>query len=413
MLTVTATVVALMLGSEARWARVWLRADPSVVTPVTTPTRDYFGMGAGGFVLALGQLGPYLDLGGEAGYLFASRAARSPLPGPASLIAVGAVVRVHSPRNAPGFVIWGQSSLDYVRTGSLDRASFGIGLGLSYLLGGGTIAFGPRIDYREILALDQEDFPTRDAGLLSFGFSVEFGLFDPELALARPHSAAAAQGVLAVAEDSDHDGVVGEADLCPLEAEDFDTFQDTDGCPELDNDGDGVLDSNDRCPEARGLASGRGCPDQDADETPDRLDKCPAVPGPREASGCPRYPQLVVTERHIELSQDLAFPAGTATLQPRSLPLLDVVARATLDRAPLCLRIQGRGDAVGDPAQNARLAQDRAEAVRAYLVSKGLPEPSLWATGAASTPSPPHSPQPPGRSGRVEFLVMPCGGETP
>lgn len=36
-----------------------------------------------------------------------------------------------------------------------------------------------------------------------------------------------------VAGDPDHDGIVGAADRCPLQAETFNGFHDTDGCPEI------------------------------------------------------------------------------------------------------------------------------------------------------------------------------------
>lgn len=45
--------------------------------------------------------------------------------------------------------------------------------------------------------------------------------------------------------DGDMDGVDDATDLCPLEAEDVDSFRDGDGCPDLDNDADGILDVND------------------------------------------------------------------------------------------------------------------------------------------------------------------------
>ena len=38
-------------------------------------------------------------------------------------------------------------------------------------------------------------------------------------------------------------------DACPDQPEDRDGFEDSDGCPEPDNDGDGVLDGSDSCPE--------------------------------------------------------------------------------------------------------------------------------------------------------------------
>ena len=42
--------------------------------------------------------------------------------------------------------------------------------------------------------------------------------------------------------DKDHDGVPNKYDQCPYEMEDIDGFRDDDGCPDYDNDGDGLLD---------------------------------------------------------------------------------------------------------------------------------------------------------------------------
>jgi hypothetical protein len=45
----------------------------------------------------------------------------------------------------------------------------------------------------------------------------------------------------------DGDGIPDDKDRCPTEPEDFDGFQDDDGCPDFDNDGDGVRDVDDAC----------------------------------------------------------------------------------------------------------------------------------------------------------------------
>ena len=55
----------------------------------------------------------------------------------------------------------------------------------------------------------------------------------------------------------------------------------------LDRDGDGIPDREDRCPDLKGDIAQRGCPDQDGDEIPDIDDRCPTEPGPRSAKGCP------------------------------------------------------------------------------------------------------------------------------
>jgi hypothetical protein len=97
--------------------------------------------------------------------------------------------------------------------------------------------------------------------------------------------------------DSDHDGVPDKIDACPKEAEDFDGFQDTDGCPEPDNDEDGILDAKDKCPtqaeDKDGIQDEDGCPETDYDDDgiPDAEDRCPLEPEDRDGfedmDGCP------------------------------------------------------------------------------------------------------------------------------
>jgi outer membrane protein OmpA-like peptidoglycan-associated protein len=97
--------------------------------------------------------------------------------------------------------------------------------------------------------------------------------------------------------DMDGDGVVDSEDGCPDVPEDMDGFKDADGCPELDNDGDGVIDGMDGCPMAAedfdGFSDGDGCPDPDNDNDgiDDAADRCPTEPedldGDRDGDGCP------------------------------------------------------------------------------------------------------------------------------
>lgn len=55
----------------------------------------------------------------------------------------------------------------------------------------------------------------------------------------------------------------------------------------MDSDGDGILDSEDRCPNEFGTSDSSGCPDSDADGIPDYEDKCPYERGSIKAQGCP------------------------------------------------------------------------------------------------------------------------------
>jgi OOP family OmpA-OmpF porin len=97
--------------------------------------------------------------------------------------------------------------------------------------------------------------------------------------------------------DRDGDGYKDSDDKCPDEPEDFDGFQDEDGCPDPDNDGDGILDIDDKCPMVPGPMSNRGCPlkakigDRDGDGILDNVDKCPDDPedfdGFQDSDGCP------------------------------------------------------------------------------------------------------------------------------
>ena len=89
--------------------------------------------------------------------------------------------------------------------------------------------------------------------------------------------------------DRDGDGILDTVDKCPDEPEDADGFQDDDGCPDPDNDGDGVLDKDDKCPMEPGPATNQGCPllDRDGDGFTDDVDKCPDQPGIAENQGCP------------------------------------------------------------------------------------------------------------------------------
>ena len=81
--------------------------------------------------------------------------------------------------------------------------------------------------------------------------------------------------------DFDGDGIIDSLDRCPT-IPGIEAFQ---GCP--DTDGDGIPDHEDACPDYPGLAQFDGCPDSDGDGVPDNDDECPNTPGPVENNGCP------------------------------------------------------------------------------------------------------------------------------
>lgn len=117
-------------------------------------------------------------------------------------------------------------------------------------------------------------------------------------------------GIMFVSEVGDKDGdkINDKNDTCPTVAEDFDQFEDDDGCPEDDNDQDRVSDTDDKCPlqaeVINGLKDDDGCPDevpdQDRDGIADAEDKCPAEAGKMRAKefyGCPDKDQDGVADK--------------------------------------------------------------------------------------------------------------------
>lgn len=99
------------------------------------------------------------------------------------------------------------------------------------------------------------------------------------------------------ARDTDTDGVADGNDRCAKDPEDFDGYQDDDGCPELDNDADGREDPVDKCPDDPedddGYMDNDGCPDPDNDKDGviDTQDRCPDQPETvneyMDTDGCP------------------------------------------------------------------------------------------------------------------------------
>lgn len=69
--------------------------------------------------------------------------------------------------------------------------------------------------------------------------------------------------------------------------------------------------------------------------------------------------------------RSVQFDTGKATLKPESSAILDQVVALLKSEESLALEVQGHTDNVGAPAANLKLSQDRAAAVKAYLVTTG------------------------------------------
>lgn len=222
--------------------------------------------------------------------------------------------------------------------------------------------------------------------------------------------------------DNDGDAIADKVDECPLQQEDEDGYLDSDGCPEADNDEDGLNDLNDLCPnhaeDKDGVADDDGCPeDNDGDGIVDADDKCPdkaeIYNGIKDADGCPerlrRRSLVEVTEEKIEIKEKVYFRTGRARIRRRSFKMLNQVASVLRNYEHIeKVRIEGHTDARGPKRRNQRLSQRRAEAVRQFLVNKGIAPERLVAKGYGEQMPIASNRTRPGRrrNRRVEFVIL-------
>ena len=183
--------------------------------------------------------------------------------------------------------------------------------------------------------------------------------------------------------DSDKDGINDEEDKCPNQA----GIAKYSGCPIPDTDKDGINDEEDKCPSQAGPASNNGCPvsDRDKDGINDDDDKCPDVPGVVKNFGCPETPELPaeVSKMLSSSAQKVLFGASTAKLSTTSNTSLNQIVKIMKDYPDLRLKIEGHADNVEKNAET--LSEQRAAAVKAYMVSKGISADRIEVEGIGST----------------------------
>nr|WP_294933680.1 OmpA family protein [uncultured Flavobacterium sp.] len=203
--------------------------------------------------------------------------------------------------------------------------------------------------------------------------------------------------------DTDGDGIADKDDQCV----DVPGPKELNGCP--DTDGDGVLDKDDQCIEVAGPASLNGCPDTDGDGVADNVDKCVDVRGPQENAGCPwpdtdgdgvadkddKCPDVkgtVANNGCPEVSEDaikrlnayaktILFNSGKSSFQKQTYPVLQSIAAILKEYPTAKFSIEGHTDSDGKDAMNLKLSQDRAAAVKNYLIDNGIAADRLTSEG--------------------------------
>lgn len=226
--------------------------------------------------------------------------------------------------------------------------------------------------------------------------------------------------------DNDRDGILDVKDKCPLEPEDMDGFEDEDGCPDPDNDRDGIPDVKDECPlepeDLDGFEDEDGCPDYDDDRDgiPDAQDKCPqekeVINGFEDEDGCPDEgdTNVEVTSEKVTINTKVMFGFDSDRIRELSFSILNQVA-LTLKANPQLerIRIEGHTDLKGSDEYNIELSQRRSESVLTYLVAQGVTPSRLEAVGygemrpvidAVSTKAD-------AKNRRVEFTILKQAGQ--
>ena len=123
----------------------------------------------------------------------------------------------------------------------------------------------------------------------------------------------------------------------------------------------------------------KGDGDEDGDGVPDSRDKCPDTPrGVKvDANGCPPPPpvveEVVVVKEETIVIRDVYFHFDSAKLTAADKSKLNTIVTRLKQEAPSAqLRVTGHTDSVGSDAYNQKLSERRAASVANYLASRGV-----------------------------------------
>lgn len=103
----------------------------------------------------------------------------------------------------------------------------------------------------------------------------------------------------------------------------------------------------------------------------------PAPPGGKDSQTTSIETQL----NELVRLQSIPFASASADLATTAAPTLDAAAALLRGLSGFVVTVEGHTDNTGDPVLNQTLSQRRADAVRAALVARGVPEALLTAVG--------------------------------
>ena len=186
--------------------------------------------------------------------------------------------------------------------------------------------------------------------------------------------------------DNDGDGVVDSKDQCP------DTPKgrkvDANGC-EFDRDGDGIVDDDDGCPDVAAHTP-NGCPAPAViEQVPPPAPQTPVAPvsqaQPTQPSNNALYGSGTSTDpvqvpRRLVL-EGVNFDFDKASLRQEDRDVIDKNAAELKEWGDIKVEVSGHTDNVGSDRYNMGLSLRRAETVRSYLISKGISSDRLIAKG--------------------------------
>ena len=143
---------------------------------------------------------------------------------------------------------------------------------------------------------------------------------------------------------------------------------------------------------------------------PPPMEQMPPAPPPPPPAPAPVRVQAELDR--LLASGRIEFETGSDRLRPEATPLLDAIVAQLASAPDLEVEVEGHTDNRGDPGANRRLSIRRAEAVKAYLATRGIDARRIHTLGSGSTrpilrASTPEAHQ---LNRRIEFRVIAPGG---